>query len=293
MARGSFQFQTAANGDLADGPDNVEALRRLWLSRTLIRGADLGPGDSGDFDYGAWHVSCHLAGAGGVRRSADGRMLWLEISYTPETDEYFGSVSVMGPRGCETSRLDSAQGRALLRSSTLLGFVEGNSTGRTSSHGVDDSRDRFNGWRRQDFDRAVDSSSEGGKVWEHWCTLRDIRPSAPIASSVLAAYVSLVAALGDRFAPTVARGRRQYAHPRQLRALVEAGFTSKESALWDAMPSTIPDEAEPQLLEANPCRALEAVATFDWSDPPRYYMFGRRADSWSRSSDVRGDLAGL
>jgi hypothetical protein len=115
----------------------------------------------------------------------------------------------------------------------------------------------------------------------------------PIATSVLGAYVSLVAALGDRFAPTVARGRRQYAHPRQLRALVEAGFTSKESALWDATPSLIPAEAESLLMEAEPAKSLEAVSALDWSDPPRYYMFRRRSDSWSRASDVRGDLAGL
>ena len=73
MKRGSYQFEVNPNGDLINNAGNVERLRRLWLDRTLIQGYYLGPGDPGDFDYGAWHVACHLAGAGGACHHANDR----------------------------------------------------------------------------------------------------------------------------------------------------------------------------------------------------------------------------
>ena len=69
-------------------------------------------------------------------------------------------------------------------------FVEGNSTGRTSARSVFDAPDRFNLWRRQDFDQPVTSSLEGGKVWEHWCTLRDLRSSNRLATCRIRAVPS-------------------------------------------------------------------------------------------------------
>src|SRR5262249_21186214 len=161
-------------------------LQKLWADRTLIHGDDLGPGDPGDFDYGAWHSSCHLLGAGGVRRTANGRVLWLEIGHDRERDLYFSSVTVRDSAGLPTVPLDSAEGRTLLQQSTLLGFVEGNSTGRTSARRVFDAPDRFNLWRRQDFDQPVTAEVEGGKVWEHWCTLRELRASNRVGLSALA-----------------------------------------------------------------------------------------------------------
>ena len=83
MARGSYGFDVTGSGDLINSVQNGESLRKLWLDRTLIRGIQLGPGDPGDFDFGAWHVGCHLAGAGGVTRSKKGSLLWLEISHNP------------------------------------------------------------------------------------------------------------------------------------------------------------------------------------------------------------------
>jgi hypothetical protein len=68
MTRGTFDFEVTASGDLVDSTANVEALRKIWLDRSMVNGADLGPGDEGDFDNGAWHVACHLIGAGGVRQ---------------------------------------------------------------------------------------------------------------------------------------------------------------------------------------------------------------------------------
>jgi hypothetical protein len=153
----------------------VELLRDLWLDRSLIDGVDLGPGDPGDFDHGAWHVACHLVAAGGVRRAVDGRLLWLELSYDSQRDEYYASVTVREDAIIRTARLDSAAGLKMVEGSKLLGFVEGNSVGHISARGARDPADRFNGWRRQQFDKAVASDDDAGKVWEHWCTVRDIR----------------------------------------------------------------------------------------------------------------------
>ena len=286
--RGTFRFEVADDGALLDTANNAEILRKLWLDRSLIDGDDLGPGNAGDFDDGAWHVGCHLLGAGGVRRLRDGRVAWLEISHDPARDEYFASVTAARNGQAETKRLDAARG--LLDGSTLLGFVEGNSTGHISARGVNDPPARFNNWQRQDFDKQAGARGDGGKVWEHWCTLRKIRNPDATAASALRAYTSLVAALGDRFAPTVARGRREFGHPTQLCALVKAGFTTAESATWDTNPKVIPRDAERALLEARPADALSAVAGLDWDAPPTYYMFKRRIARWSPAQAVRDDL---
>jgi hypothetical protein len=288
MTRGSFHFEVTASGDLVDNAANVATLRKLWLDRGMITGDDLGPGDDGDFDHGAWHVACHLIGAGGVRRAADGRVLWIEVSHEAAKDEYFGSVTAAGAPA--THHLDSAEGRALLTGSTLLGFVEGNSVGRISARNAHDPATRFNKWQRQDFNQPVNSDKDGGKVWEHWCTVRDIRPNHAIAASVLRAYVSVVAALGDRFVSAVARGRRDYGHPKQLCAMVKAGLTSEASATWDVHPDSIPHAAESKLLEATPRDEAAAAATLNWDRSPRYYMFARRIRSWSPAAKVREDL---
>ena len=289
MTRGTSKFEVSASGDLIDNAANAELLRALWLDRTVINGSDLGPGDVGDFDNGAWHVACHLIGAGGARRAADGRVLWLEVSHDRAADEYFGSVTAADAPGT-TERIDSAAGRALLNGSTLLGFVEGNSVGRISARGVRDAATRFNGWKRQDFNQPVTSDRDGGKVWEHWCTVRDIRPADKLATSVLRAYVSLASALGDRFLPAVARGRRSYGHPTQLCAMVRAGLTGRASATWDVSPSRIPAAAEAKFLEATPADAATAAATLPWGRTPMYFMFGRRIRSWSPADKVRQDL---
>jgi hypothetical protein len=290
MKRGTFEFEVTASGDLVDSTDNVERLRRLWLDRTMIDGVDLGPGDDGDFDHGAWHVACHVVAGGGVRRAADGRLLWLELSHDAATDTYYASVTTSERSGVKTHRLDSTEGKQLTAGSQLLGFVEGNSVGRISARSAQDPSNRFNGWTRQEFNQPIDSDEDGGKVWEHWCTVRDIRPPHRIGTSVLKAYVSLVAALGDRFVPAVTRGRRKYGHPKQLCAMVRSGLTSEASALWDVTPDRIPDAAERKFLEATPADALAAAATLAWGNPPRYYMFARRIGSWSPAATVRDDL---
>lgn len=290
MPRGALQFETTAEGDLANSAANVESLRGLFLHRSLIEGEDLGPGDRGDFDHGAWHVACHVAGAGGVRRRPDGSLMWLEISHRGTVDEYYATTTVRRAGRFETIAIDGADGRVLLSDSLLVGFVEGTSLGRISARGVIDPPDRFNGWRRQDFDQPFDSLAEGGKVWEHWCTLRDLRATDRIGTSMLTALVSLAAALGDRFIATVTRGRREYGHPTQLAAAVYAGLIDRASALWDTMPVAVPVAAVPLLQEADPCRALEAIERFEWGKEPKYYMFPRKIGGWSTAKQVATDL---
>jgi hypothetical protein len=263
MLRGPFQFETTLTGDLVDRAANAEALRRLWLDRTLISNGKLGPGDAGDFDRGAWHITSHLVAAAGVRRAVDGRLMWLEISHEPATDEYVATLTIEEGSEARTYRLSSPSAFGFLAASTLVGFVEGNSLGRISARGVIDPPERFNQWQRQAFDQPIDSQRDGGKVWEHWCTLRDIQPSSRIGSSVLLAYVSLVAALGDRFAPTVGRSRLDFGHPAQLCALVRAGFAAPESALWASQPAVI---------------------------PAAVYMFRQRIARWNPTSFVKRDL---
>ncbi|HJZ89834.1 MAG TPA: hypothetical protein VKE40_03105 [Gemmataceae bacterium] len=288
--RGALGFQVTPAGDLLNSATNVQLLRRLWADRTLIKGDDLGPGDPGDFDNGAWHSSCHLLGAGGARKTADGRVLWLEVSHHPLRDEYYASVTVRDAAGPRILPLDSAEGRVLVDGSTLLGFVEGSSIGRTSSRHVFDGPDRFNLWRRQDFDQPVTSPLEGGKVWEHWCTLRDLRASNRIGLSAVTAYVSLVAALGDRFVAAVIRGRREFGHPQQLCAMVHVGFVGEASATWETTPTAVPAALEPLFLESDPGHALAAAEKLDWSKAPRYHMFARKLASWSSAKTVKADL---
>lgn len=290
MKRGTFQFDVASDGTPQNTTGNVDALRRVWLDRGMISGADLGPGNPGDFNHGAWHVACHLVAAGGVRRAADGRLLWLEIAHRPTDDRYYASVTVRAGGRARTHPLGSTQANTLLAGSTLLGFVEGTSEGHVSARGVTDAPTRFNRWMRQDFDQRANSRREGGKVWEHWCTVRDIRPHDAIAASVLQGYIALVSALGDRFVPTVARGRRDYAHPKQLWACVRSGLTAESSATWDTTPIAIPRTVEPLLLQARPADALTAAERLPWDQTPRYYMFARRIARWSSAAAVRRDL---
>lgn len=293
MKRGRFEFEVTRTGEFLDKGANVEALRRLWLDRTLISGEDLGPGDPGDFDFGAWHVACHVCGAGGVRRTKDGRVLWLQISHDPARDDYYGSVTVRDGKAARTHRIASAEGVELLSESTLLGYVEGTSVGRVSARGANDPPTLFNLWRRQDFDRPPGFEDDGGRVWEHWCTLRDIRPAHRIGNSVLGALVSLTGALGDGFVATVTRGRRDYGHPRQLCAMVQGGLVSVEAATRDLQPQAIPAKIEAHFLAATEAEALQAIEHLTWGKGLSYFMFSRKIASWSKVADVEKDLDGF
>jgi hypothetical protein len=292
--RGSYQFDVRNDGHAVNNDGNLEKLRSLFLDKNIINNA-LGPGNSGDFDYGAWHVLCHLAAGCAVYKGATNGLLWLEISHVPEQDIYAATVTASSSsERTNTYPLDSNEASTQLASAKPLGFVEGSSLGHISARGVTDPPNRFNKWMRQDFDQNVLSRKDGGRVWEHWCTVRDIRKTSAIGTSVLRSYLALVSHCGGRFVALVARGRRDYDHPRQLKALVESGFIAKEDALLDIQPRKIPLVQELALYKSNPKDSLSAAEKLAWPESGlSYYMFSRRIDRWSSLALVKQDLASL
>jgi|GEM_PF-1921540 len=291
MLRGTYGFEAAEDGYILDTSKNVELLRKMWLGRELVEGYYLGPGDPGDFTYGAWHSSCHLTGANGVLKNKKGKLLFLEISFDQIKMDYFASVTIREGSQAVTYRLDSAEGRAVTEDAVLAGFVEGNSQGGISAKFSNDPPNLFNSWRRQDFDMPVNSLEDGGKVWEHWCTLRDLRDTCSIATLVISAYISLVSVLSDKFPAIVIRGRRDYCHPEQLCAMVQAGFVDKKSALIDIMPVEIPAKVEAKLKTSDPVRGLESIEALEWPEKKlTYYMYARKIKSWSTAKEVAADL---
>lgn len=288
--RGTYGFEAGNDGRLADDAANLERLRRLFRDGALIDD-EFGPGNPGDFDHGSWHILCHLAGGTGVFGGSDGPS-WAAITHEPAADRYRATVSFEEGGSTKTVPIGEGAATARLSGRPLVGFVEGSSVGHIAARDVRDARGAFNGWPRQMFDQpASDGDSDGGTVWEQWCVTRDIRPSSAIGDSSLRAYLTLVSLLGGRFVAAVARGRREHEHPRHLCALVKAGFLTRDEALWDVKPRPIPEGAERRLLEARPADSVKAASMLAW-DPrePRYYMFERRIDRWSRSSEVKADL---
>lgn len=278
MERGTFGFEVDAQGSVIPSEPNIDRLRRLWLDRTLVSGAELGPGVA---DNTAWHVACHLVAGGVVRRGASGQNLWIDIGHDADSDTYMATVSWRENGRVSTSPLSGGPGRAVIASSNLLGFVEGTSEGRITARGAQDRPGRFGGYARQNYDHPPGTNRQGGRVWEHWCTTRDLDPASRLSRSLLTAYLELCHAGGDLFAPTVARGRGEYGHPAQLRAMIVAGLTTLASARWPTTPVVVPREAELLLQEARPTEAVEAIDSLPWvADRPTYFMFARRIGSW-------------
>lgn len=284
--RGTYGFGVTQTGRLIDDAGNRERLGRLFRDSGIIQGR-WGPGRSGDFDNGSWHILCHLAGASGVLRNGTTNA-WCGITHLKDSDSYAATVTVRADGQVKTALL---QGQELANNPKIAGFLEGTSQGHIAARGVDDAGTAFNGWPRQKFDQDVDSSANGGTVWEQWCTTRDIRPSSQIGSAVLDAYLTLISVLGGRFVAAVARGRRQHEHPIQLVALVRAGLLTAEEATWDVTPQPIPMASQNLLYEARPADALAACEQLTFRDDmPTYYMFSRRIGQWSTTQDVRRDL---
>jgi len=292
--RGTYGFEIGDDGRVVDNESNVNSLRKLFRDGTIIN-EQWGPGNRGDFDYGGWHCLCHLAAGAGVYRRSTG-YLWVAITHSKREDKYLATVSYRDSDGTAmTCELGSSEGRAALNGATPVGYVEGTSRGHISARGVRDPERAFNGWPRQEFDQEAGKNLDGGTVWEHWCTTRDLRPSSPVGDSVLRSYLTLVSTLGGKFVAAVVRGRRSYFHPVHLCALVKAGFISRDEALWATMPKEIPGRAEGLLLEATPDRALEAAAMLLWepSGELSYHMYKRKIREWSKKENVESDLRGF
>lgn len=289
--RGTYQFDIQVNGNLVNSASNIERARRLFRDGVIISGL-WGPGRPGDFVYGSWHCLCHLTAGAGVYQSGRG-YLWVAITHVENNDKYLATVSAREMDGTvRTVELVSAEGRNLLDQAGLLGYVEGTSVGHISARNVQDPPGAFNGWPRQVFNQPVGSRRNGGTVWEHWCTTRDLRASNPIGDSVLRAYLALVSTLGGEFVAVVARGRRRYNHPDQLRALVKAGFITRKEALWDTTPYEIPRQAQRLFQEARPADCLTAIESLAWthSGSRHYFMFRRRITSWCDKRSVESSL---
>lgn len=289
--RGTYQFEIHPNGNLVDNHTNVEKVRKLFTDGQIIRNC-WGPGDPGDFDYGGWHCLCHLAAGSGAYKK-NGSFVWAGIIHAQVEDRYLAALSSMGVGGeVLTVPLASAPAKSILGQANLLGYIEGTSAGHISARGVDDPPEAFNNWPRQVFDQPVGSGKDGGTIWEHWCTTRDLRPSNPVSDSVLRACVTLVSSLGGQFAAAVTRGRRSYNHPVHLCALVKAGFISREDALWDTSPIPIPPPAERLFQEARPVDSIRALQSLPWqkSGERAYFMFECEIGRWSRVDSVRSDL---
>jgi len=291
--RGTYKFEVIGDGNVVSTPSNLEKLRALFLDKTIINNA-LGPGDPGDFDNGAWHILCHLAAGCAVMKRPSGEVMWVEISHFPAVDIYTATVTVECPsEDVTTFPLDSVEGRALLEGANLLGFVEGSSLGHISARSVKDSPDKFNNNLRQDYEQDVESLKDGGRVWEHWCSVRDIRPGNAIGTSVLKAYLNMVAVCGGRFVGIVARGRSEYDHPIQLAALVKSGFISEREALVEVFPIIIPREAELLIYIASPRECITAAKSLAWpASGLSYHMFARRVDKWNPKQCVQEVLQG-
>jgi hypothetical protein len=267
----------------------MEKVRKLFRDGTIING-NWGPGNFGDFDNGSWHVLCHLAGGSGVLNTRDGRA-WCGITHVPANDTYAATITYRKNGVVTTKPLGEGDGEALADGAECLGYIEGSSVGHISNRNANDPPNAFNRWPRQSFDKEADSDQDGGVVWEHWCTTRDIRPTSAIGSSVIKAYTTLVSKLGGRFIAAVARGRREHNHPKQLVALVKAGLLTSDEALWNVTPEPIPRAAQELLYEARPGDALEAAQSLAFTPGnQRYFMFQRRIRRWSQADEVKRDL---
>lgn len=292
MPRGIYRFDVLDSGNLIDTANNLERVRALFRDGAIIS-QKWGPGEPGDFENGGWHSLCHLAAASGVFRSASG-FCWVGLIHAGSIDRYEAAIACLGATGeMERTALSTEAGRNLLENASLAGYIEGTSEGHVSARSEIDPADRFNGWRRQDFDRpATGDKAQGGTVWEHWCTTRNLRPTHPLGDSVIRAWLTLVSCLGGEFVATVIRGRRKYNHPDQLCALVKAGFVTREEALRDLQPCKIPRSAQRLFKEARPADSLKAVEQLDWPEPParRYYMFHRAISQFSSRSAVEADF---
>ena len=288
--RDTYGFELSSSGALADNPENLERLRWLFRDGQLVAG-QWGPGDPGDFDHGGWHVLCHLAGASAVARLVGG-LAWCGITHRSAVDAYEATMTFRSGADLQTLPIRSPEATQLLAGASYVAFVEGSSLGHICARGVNDPPDAFNKWPRQRFDQGVSSLDDGGTVWEHWSTTRDLRATSAIGTSVLDAWLALVARLGGRFVAAVARGRREHSHPEQLVAMVRAGLISAEEATWAVEPTPIPSAAESLLYEARPEDALSAAHGLPLKPGElSYFMFARRIDRWSGAEQVRADLS--
>jgi hypothetical protein len=289
--RGLYGFDTQPNGNLVDTEANFELLRKLFRDGSIIKGK-FGPGNEGDFDLGSWHILCHLAGGTAVLE-ANGKKIWLGLTHKGFPDAYEVSVAFRDGATVSSVGLKSDAGKEKAAQGSIRFFIEGSSCGHILARGIRDPENAYNGWPRQDFDKSVWSKAEGGTVWEHWCTTRDLRQANVPGETLLRGYLTLVSVLGGRYVAAIARGRRSHEHPLQLCALVKAGLLTEDEAAWDTAPLPIPGNVQRLLYQARPADYLKAGEELEAPSgtAPYYFMFERCIKQWSPAASVRADLA--
>ncbi len=265
-----------------------EKFRKLLLDWRAIEG-DGGPGTQRD-RRGAWHLFCHLAAAGALFRITSGGSAWVGVLFNRDTNRYFAAVCTDINGRQSVLRLQSLAARELLASGQCCAYLEGASRGHILDRSANDAGDPNTDDRRQDYDQRIDSSKDGGPVWEMWTVSRDIRPISPLGTSVVQAYGELLEVLGGKFAAIVARGRMEpeYGHMRQMCAMIDAGFITKNDALSDIDAIAIPHHVEQRLMNATPqAFATSARLLLRKQRPLCYFMYGRKLSSFAPASLLR------
>lgn len=269
-------------------PPTTANLRRLLLNWELVD-RDGGPGTKPD-SRGSWHLFCHLAAAGAIRRLSNGGAAWVGIHYDRRKERYEAAVFTTLSGRVVSLPLRSRETHRLLEESELCAYIEGASRGRILDRDANDAGDPTKDDRRQDYNQSPSSPKDGGPVWEMWTVSRDIRPGSPLGNSSVEAYAELLSVLGGRFASVVARGRMEpeYGHLRQMCAMVDAGFITPEEALTDIDAVAIPTNVERILLEATPeAFATAADMLVKLRKKPCYWMYSRKVSSFATASLLR------
>jgi len=286
--RGEYGFTIDSQEHLLCNEDNYQKAQRMFLDWNIINGQG-GPGTDPN-DKGSWHILCHLAGASALFESPKKLPGWVGITYNEVGNSYAATFSYYQGEKVRIAALDSDEARKAMASYVLRGYIEGASRGHILNRKANDPGDSTKVDRRQDYDQQVDSTKDGGPVWEHWTTTRDILTVDSLGTSLLMSYLRLVALLGGRYCGTVARGRfdREYCHVIQLCSLVEAGFIAPQDALWEVEPVTIPQEVQVVFHEANPEAFLQgATMLLDIAKAQEnYYMYERRIDNFVAASSL-------
>lgn len=276
-----YNFQRDAQGRLLETGKNLQEMQKLFLDWDIIEG-DGGEGTKPG-DGGAWHGVCHLVAAGAVGLQKSGDLVWFEVGWNQDKSQYRTlavrqddqSFHIEDITGCGASWADRVR---------IVAYVEGNSCGAISHKEAKDRGNSDRDDRRQDYNRyPLDFESNGGKVWEHWCTTRDIKSVKGLGCQVLRAYLTLLAVAGAELAATALRGRPYCGHPKQLKACVKAGLATERDASWLGLPEPMPVNAQILFQYSDPLTSLAACQRLPTAKgKKKYFMFQRCIHLWQR-----------
>lgn len=275
----NYSFQRDSQGRLIENDHNLHEMQRLFLDWDIIK--DNGGEGTRRGDGGAWHGACHLVAAGILGVHKNSGLVWFEVGWDQRRECYEAQVVLEGETGMRIKNI-TGHGKSWAEEVRIVAYVEGNSCGAISDKNAADLGNSEIDDRRQDYNRnPTDFERQGGKVWEHWCTTRDIRSSDALGKQVLRAYLTLLTIGGTEFAATVLRGRPYCGHPTQLKACIEAGLVSEEDASWPGIPEPIPTSAQLLFYHSDPFQSLAACRQLPLGENSRnYFMFQRCLHQW-------------